>query len=127
MKKLISLLLTSLLILLVSCGADKLAETKTTKSVSALGGGGQECSCTTGDNIPVCGFNGNSHVTYLNACTANCYGVKQFVQGNCTPSVAQQVCGDDGVTYNEVEAQAAIRNGDIKKIVSYAPCGSATY
>jgi hypothetical protein len=117
----ITFILFALTFLLASCGADKLSQNKTTKTTNALGS--SECSCNTGDTIPVCGYNGNSSVTYLNACVAQCHGVSQYVQGNCSCLQSGIVCGDDGVEYtSECEAQAAIRNGNMKKIVKYSSC-----
>jgi len=113
----------TLTLLLASCGADKLSPSKTattTKSVNTLGGA--QCACNS-EGPPVCGVNG---ITYANSCVASCHGINESVQGNCECSVAQFVCADDNQTYNECEAQAAIRNKWIKRIVKYGPCGSAT-
>jgi len=118
----ITFIFFALTLLLASCGADKLSQSKTTKTTNALGAG-SSCSCNS-DGPPVCGING---ITYANQCVANCHGVTEVVQGNCECSVAQQVCGDDNQTYNECDAQAAIRNRWMNRIVSYGPCGKKTY
>lgn len=78
--------------------------------------------------MPVCGYN---NVTYDNLCQATChYGAEanKFAQGRCVCSSSGPVCGDDNKTYeSECDAQAAIRNGYMKKIVKYADCSAASY
>ncbi|NOT79242.1 MAG: hypothetical protein HOP07_09620 [Bacteriovoracaceae bacterium] len=124
MKK-FSLLLTFLifgtLFTLASCGGDlSLGSKSNTSSQSSLTG--KECGCTA-SYMPVCGVN---NITYDNICIANCYGVSQTVQGNCICS-SRPVCGSDGNTYTECDAQSAIRKGYINSIVKFADCRSGSY
>lgn len=109
-----SLLLLSL-ISVTSCGSDK-------SIVKNSGGSGTntlvgECSFTS-EYSPVCGAN---NITYTNQKHASCYGVTQTVQGNCI-CTESPVCGDNNFTYTECDAQAAIRNGEIKKITKFSDC-----
>jgi hypothetical protein len=107
------------LLLLTACGKDN-NTSGTSSGTSSLVGG--SCSCTA-TYSPVCGAN---DITYDNICIANCYKVTETLQGNCI-CTERPVCGDNGRTYTECDAQAAIRNGQIKKIVKFSDCRSATY
>ncbi len=123
--KRISLILNSIALLslltIASCGSDNsLSGKSTTSGSNSLTGG--NCAATA-TYSPVCGSNS---ITYDNIEIAKCYGVTQTVQGNCI-CTEKPVCGDDGKTYTECEAQAAIRNGFIKKITKFADCRAATY
>lgn len=110
------------LLILSSCGKDNVTgDTPSTSTQNSLASG-DVCSCTA-TYSPVCGVN---NITYDNICKANCYKVTHVVQGNCI-CTERPVCGDNGVTYTECDAQAAIRNGYIKKIVKFADCKSASY
>lgn len=119
MKRVSLFLYSFALLLLVSCGAD-LTSPKSTSGQNTLNGA--QCGCTA-SYMPVCGVN---NITYDNSCIASCYQVTQTTQGNCICS-ERPVCGDDGATYTECEAQAAIRNGTIKKIVKFVDCSAASY
>ncbi|TDP53993.1 Kazal-type serine protease inhibitor-like protein [Bacteriovorax stolpii] len=109
--------LTTLLVL-ASCGSDKM-QGASTGSNSLTGG---QCACNSSYS-PVCGYN---NVTYDNLCQAKCYygdEANKFAQGSCNCSDSGPVCGDDNKTYiNECEAQAAIRNGFMKRIVKFSDC-----
>jgi len=108
----------SCLLLITSCG-DTFNTSKDSSSSSLTSG---QCGCTA-SYMPVCGIN---NITYDNICIANCFKVTQTVQGNCICS-NRPVCGDDGNTYTECDAQSAIRNGYISRIVKYADCRSGSY
>lgn len=103
---------------LTSCGSDNALSGKGASGQNSLGAGGS-CACASSYS-PVCGAN---DITYDNLCIANCFGVTQTSQGNCICSELP-VCGDNGVTYTECEAQAAIRNGRINRIVKFSDCRS---
>jgi len=109
-----SLLFLSVVIV-TSCGSDK--STVATKSASGTSTLVGECSFTS-EYFPVCGAN---TITYTNQKHASCYGVTQTVQGNCI-CTESPVCGDNNITYTECDAQAAIRNGEIKKIIKFSDC-----
>ena len=68
-----------------------------------------DCICTTIWQ-PVCGCDG---VTYGNSCEAECAGIDEYEEGECSsncvaipnddcvcPEIWQPVCGCDGVTYS---------------------------
>lgn len=99
------------LLILSSCGSDKETDSK---SVNSFNG---SCSFTS-EYSPVCGAN---NITYDNISIAKCYNVTYTTPGNCICS-ARYVCGDNGVTYEECDAQDAYRQGFIKKIVKYSSC-----
>ena len=111
------------LLILSSCGKDNQTSapaSKTTATQNTLSG--DTCGCTA-TYSPVCGVN---NITYDNVCIATCYKVTHTSQGNCI-CTQRPVCGDNGETYTECEAQAAIRNGEIKKIIKFADCKAASY
>ena len=119
LAQLLNLFVFITLLTLASCGnGDSLG--KIGSSSNSLDSGAK-CGCDT-SYFPVCGSNG---VTYDNICIASCYKVARTVQGNCICS-GRYVCADDGRSYTECDAQAAIRNGYIRKIVQYAPCDAST-
>ena len=103
------------LVILSSCGKDN-STSSTSSTQNALAG---ECTMTS-EYSPVCGVN---NITYDNISIAKCYKVTQTVQGNCI-CTERPVCGDNGVTYSECDAQAAIRNGYIKRITKFSDCNS---
>ncbi len=115
--------LTTVLVL-SSCGSDKMQSATTPSGSNNLTG---ECACAA-TYMPVCGYN---NITYDNLCQAKCYvgeEANKFAQGRCNCSSSGPVCGDDNKTYeSECDAQAAIRNGYMKKIVKYADCKAASY
>lgn len=119
-SKFLHLFILSTLLAMTSCGSDNSLGDKSTSSSSTLIGG--KCAANASYS-PVCGAN---DITYDNADIAKCYGVTQTVQGNCI-CTQKPVCGDNGVTYTECEAQAAIRNSEIRRIVKFVDCRSATY
>lgn len=111
--------------LLVSCGADKLADKPKTssKTVTALG---TECGGCTREMSPVCGSNG---ITYENACVAGCYKVTSFAQGNCECSESLMVCVQNSSTMatqtmSECEARNELLDG-VSRITKFVPCDKA--
>lgn len=107
------------LLVLVSCGA----EIKTSKMGSSENFLSTQCGCTA-TYSPICGTNGKD---YENACIASCFKVAELKQGSCSCDKKLMVCGDDGVTYNECDAQDLISKNAITKIVKFADCSAATY
>lgn len=106
------------LLLLASCGKDKLNESLT-KTQSALGTAPKECTFT---NLgpPVCAYlaKDNQLHDYFNAQYAECLGAEVKHEGHCDCSVNTiLVCAEDGVSYTECEA----RQKNLK-IVKYSPC-----
>lgn len=84
------------LLFFVSCGQElsstraKRAQTREFNSVT--------CSCSENVN-PVCGFNGQQYVTFINACIAQCNNY-DYSSGACPPDLgtqcnqnSDQVCG----------------------------------
>lgn len=107
------------LLILSSCGSDN--STSTGSTTSALNGG--SCSCSS-EYMPVCGINTNNNtVKYDNVCIANCFKATNVVQGSCICSESP-VCGSDGVTRTECDAQAMTRTVSNYKIVKFSDCRS---
>lgn len=119
MKK-FSILLTfiflGILTTIASCGGDLNPGSKSNSLTN------KECNFVS-SYMPVCGAN---NITYENISLANCHGVTQTVQGNCICS-SRPVCGNDGNTYAECDAQSAIRKGYITSIVKFSDCRSGSY
>jgi hypothetical protein len=103
------------ILVLASCGADFNKNKKPLPVESPLTA---QCSCAM-TYEPICGSNG---VTYDNVCIAGCFNATQVKQGSCTCSPTKDVCGDDGVTYKECDAQDLIAKGMLTKITSFADC-----
>lgn len=104
------------LVILSSCGKDNSTSTPASASVSTFNG---TCSFTS-EYSPVCGIN---NITYDNVSIAKCYNVTRTSPGNCICS-DRPVCGDDGKTYTECDAQEAYLHGKIKRIVKFSDCRS---
>lgn len=113
MRKSIASLFFLLLLLITSCGADRL-NSSTAKSKSALSSA-SECSFTT-DGPPVCGIDGKD---YLNETHARCFTSVNWI-GHCKCSTDLIVCGSDGDDHNECEAI----NNLSYSIVKFSPCAS---
>jgi hypothetical protein len=115
MKKVLTILLYSFLLLISACGADKLKTTKVTNAVEQ-NLTGKTCACNS-SHEPVCGTDG---LEYDNSCISQCFGVTVKEVGHCNcANNSIKVCGADGVDYTECEAKE-------KKIqiVKFIPCSS---
>lgn len=78
------------LFFLMSCGQDLTRNPGARSESSSFSS--LTCSCSD-YNQPVCGFNGNQYVTFLNGCIAQCNGFS-YTNGACNPqsSSQQQTC-----------------------------------
>ncbi|MBY0415233.1 MAG: hypothetical protein K2Q18_13765 [Bdellovibrionales bacterium] len=109
------------LFILVSCGADLKKAKALQKEEAALTG--PECACNTAYS-PVCGSNS---VDYDNSCIAACFKATVAKQGHCSCNNSRKVCGDDGNTWGECEAQDMLAAGTLTRIVKFADCSATTY
>lgn len=105
-----------LLVLVASCGADKLKPKATTNQFGL--NAGPECSFTSG-GAPVCGMDGKD---YINKERAECTTTVKHV-GHCQCLDTFMVCGSDGLDHNECEA----RSNTSITIIKYVPCAASEY
>lgn len=108
--------------MLASCGSDNMLSPGKTSGTNSLAGGA--CGCNT-VGPPVCGYNGNSNVTFLNSCTARCYNVTNYSTGNCICSESYLVCvrDENGLRKELTECEAKRYLYTIEK---YSKCNAAT-
>ncbi len=119
-----SLSIVSLLIL-SSCGGDKLTR-ESTAGINPLSDGA-DCAFIN-DDIPVCGIDENGKITdYANNSVAICYKATSVFQGhcNCSKDIKKLVCMSNKESLTECEAQEAIKKDINLRIEKFNECSAS--
>lgn len=112
------------LVILSSCGADKLRR----ESIVGTNPLNESVECAfINDDIPVCGTDKNGKLTdYANNSLAICYKATGIFQGhcNCPKDSNKLVCMSNKESLTECEAQEAIKNNSALRIEKFNECNA---